>query len=150
MTSWHSDAGPFVTLPLVYTEHPDGRGHNLGMYRIQQHDDQTTGIHWQIHKGGGYHYFEAERTIPPLPLTLYIGGPPALILSAIAPLPEDIPELILTSLLLGDKLQMTKDPRGGHDLVSHAEFAIKGHCSTTSAQTGGALRRSLRLQLTPT
>ncbi len=126
LTSWHSDAGPFVTLPLVYTEHPDGRGHNLGMYRIQRHDDQTTGIHWQIHKGGGYHYFEAESSNRPLPLTLYIGGPPALILSAIAPLPEDIPELILTSLLLGEKLQMTKDPHGGHNLVSHAEFAIKG------------------------
>lgn len=126
LTSWHSDAGPFVTLPLVYTEHPDGRGHNLGMYRIQQHDDQTTGIHWQIHKGGGYHYFEAEKSNRPLPLTLYIGGPPALILSAIAPLPEDIPELILTSLLLGEKLQMTRDPRGGHNLVSHVEFAVKG------------------------
>lgn len=126
LTSWHSDAGPFVTLPLVYTEHPGGRGHNLGMYRIQLHDDQTTGIHWQIHKGGGYHYYEAERMNSPLPLTLFIGGPPALILSAIAPLPEDIPELILTSLLLGKKLRMTRDPRGGHDLVSHAEFAIKG------------------------
>lgn len=126
LTSWHSDAGPFVTLPLVYTEHPDGRGHNLGMYRIQRFDDETTGIHWQIHKGGGYHYFEAEKTNRALPLTLYIGGPPALILSAIAPLPEDIPELILTSLLLGEKLRMTRDPLGGHDLVSHAEFAIKG------------------------
>ena len=126
LTSWHSDGGPFVTLPLVYTEHPEGRGHNLGMYRIQRYDDSTTGIHWQIHKGGGYHYFEAERRNTVLPLTLYIGGPPALMLAAIAPLPEDIPELILTSLLLGDKLEMTADPRGGHKLVAHAEFAIKG------------------------
>jgi 4-hydroxybenzoate decarboxylase subunit C len=126
LTSWHSDGGPFVTLPLVYTEHPEGRGHNLGMYRIQRFDDSATGIHWQIHKGGGYHYFEAERRNKALPLTLYIGGPPALMLAAIAPLPEDIPELILTSLLLGDKLDMTADPRGGHDLVAHAEFAIKG------------------------
>jgi 4-hydroxybenzoate decarboxylase subunit C len=126
LTSWHSDAGAFVTLPLVYTEHPEGKGHNLGMYRIQRYDDATTGIHWQIHKGGGYHYFESERLGRPLPLTLYIGGPPALMLSAIAPLPEDIPELILTSLLLGDKLKMTNDPRGGHKLVAHAEFAIKG------------------------
>lgn len=126
LTSWHSDGGPFVTLPLVYTEHPDGRGHNLGMYRIQRHDECTTGIHWQIHKGGGYHYFEAEKKNKALPLTLYIGGPPALMLSAIAPLPEDIPELILSSLLLGEKLQMTTDPLGGHDLVAHTEFAIKG------------------------
>ncbi len=126
LTSWHSDGGPFVTLPLVYTEHPDGRGHNLGMYRIQRHDDTSTGIHWQIHKGGGYHYHEAEKLNQALPLTLYIGGPPALMLSAIAPLPEDIPELMLTSLLIGKKLAMVADPRGGHRLVANAEFAIKG------------------------
>ncbi|HIP37921.1 MAG TPA: 4-hydroxybenzoate decarboxylase, partial [Desulfocapsa sulfexigens] len=98
LTSWHSDGGAFVTLPQVYTEHPEGKGHNLGMYRIQRFDDQTTGIHWQIHKGGGYHYHAAEQLNQPLPMTLYIGGPPALMLSAIAPLPEDIPELMLTSL----------------------------------------------------
>lgn len=126
LTSWHSDGGPFVTLPLVYTEHPGGRGHNLGMYRIQRHDDATTGIHWQIHKGGGYHYYEAEKLNKALPMTLFIGGPPALMLAAIAPLPEDLPELMLTSLLIGDKLQMTRDPLGGHRLVANVEFAIKG------------------------
>ncbi|MEN8189498.1 MAG: UbiD family decarboxylase [Thermodesulfobacteriota bacterium] len=126
LTSWHSDGGPFVTLPLVYTEHPDGRGHNLGMYRIQRHDATSTGIHWQIHKGGGYHYHEAEKLNQPLPMTLYIGGPPALMLSAIAPLPEDIPELMLSSLLIGDKLAMTDDPLGGHRLVAGVEFAVKG------------------------
>ena len=126
LTSWHSDGGPFVTLPLVYTEHPDGSGSNLGMYRIQRHNDTTTGMHWQIHKGGGYHHFEAERRNIPLPVTLYIGGPPALMVSAVAPLPEDLPELIFASLLMGGKLQMTRDPLGGHDLIAHAEFAIKG------------------------
>ncbi|RUM34334.1 MAG: 4-hydroxybenzoate decarboxylase [Desulfobulbus sp.] len=126
LTSWHSDGGAFVTLPLVYTEHPDGRGHNLGMYRIQRYDNSTTGIHWQIHKGGGYHYFAAEQHNQPLPMTLFIGGPPALMLSAIAPLPEDIPELMLASLLQGRKLDMAKDPLGGHRLVAEAEFAVKG------------------------
>ena len=126
LTSWHSDGGPFVTLPLVYTEHPDGLGHNLGMYRIQRYDDTTTGIHWQIHKGGGYHYHAAEQKNQPLPMTLYIGGPPALMLAAIAPLPENIPELMLASLLQGKKLGMAADPEGGHRLVAEAEFAIKG------------------------
>ncbi len=126
LTSWHSDGGAFVTLPLVYTEHPDGRGHNLGMYRIQRYDDSTTGIHWQIHKGGGYHYYEAEQRNQPLPMTLFIGGPPALMLAAIAPLPEDIPELMLASLLQGKKLGMANDPLGGHRLVAEAEFAVKG------------------------
>ncbi|MDG4475244.1 UbiD family decarboxylase [Thiovibrio frasassiensis] len=126
LTSWATDGGAFVTLPLVYTEHPDGRGHNLGMYRIQRYDDRTTGIHWQIHKGGGYHYHAAERRNEALPMTLFIGGPPALMLAAIAPLPENIPELMLASLLLGEKLPITRDPAGGHPLVAHAEFAAKG------------------------
>jgi 3-polyprenyl-4-hydroxybenzoate decarboxylase len=96
------------------------------MYRIQRYDDTSTGIHWQIHKGGGYHYFEAEQRNQPLDMTLFIGGPPALMLAAIAPLPEDIPELMLASLLQGKKLAMAKDPLGGHRLVAEAEFAIKG------------------------
>ncbi|MFU8819440.1 MAG: UbiD family decarboxylase, partial [Desulfurivibrio sp.] len=126
LTSWPGDGGPFVTLPLVYTEDPGGRGHNLGMYRIQRYDDTTTGIHWQIHKGGGYHYHEAEKLDQALPLTLFIGGPPALMMAAIAPLPENIPELLLASLILGKKLPLVKDPLGGHPLVAGAEFAAKG------------------------
>lgn len=126
LTSWETDGGAFVTLPLVYTEHPGGRGHNLGMYRIQRYDDTTTGIHWQIHKGGGYHYHEAECRNESLPLSLFIGGPPALIMSAIAPLPENLPELMLASLLLGEKLPMVKDPFGGHTMVANVEFAAKG------------------------
>ena len=138
LTSWKTDGGAFVTLPLVYTEHPDGRGHNLGMYRVQRYDDATTGIHWQIHKGGGYHYHEAEKRNEDLPVTLFIGGPPALMMAAIAPLPENIPELILASLLLGDKLEMTKDPAGGHPLVAHAEFAAKGFVSPHERRPEGA------------
>ena len=126
VTSWKSDGGPFVTLPLVYTEHPETGIHNLGMYRIQVYDKETTGIHWQIHKGGGFHYSVAEKQKKHLPLNLYIGGPPALILSAIAPLPENVPELILASLLYGQKIETTKDPHGGYDLISEVEFAFVG------------------------
>ncbi|TGU57677.1 UbiD family decarboxylase, partial [Mesorhizobium sp. M00.F.Ca.ET.186.01.1.1] len=97
LTSWHLDGGPFVTLPLVYTEHPDTKDHNLGMYRIQIYDKNTTGMHWQIQKGGGFHYHEAEKRNQALPVTLTIGGPPALIVSAIAPLPEMVPELVFAS-----------------------------------------------------
>ncbi len=138
LTSWKTDGGAFVTLPLVYTEHPDGRGHNLGMYRIQRYDDSHTGIHWQIHKGGGYHYHEAEKRNEDLPVTLFIGGPPALMMAAIAPLPENIPELMLASLLLGDKLELAKDPAGGHPLVAHAEFAAKGFVPPHQRRPEGA------------
>ncbi|HEX8493152.1 MAG TPA: UbiD family decarboxylase [Pyrinomonadaceae bacterium] len=129
LTTWQEDGGPFFTLPLVYTEHPSTRKHNLGMYRMQRYDASTTGIHWQIHKGGGFHYHEAESVGQPLPLTMFLGGPPALILAAIAPLPEDVPELVLASVLAGEKVLMMKNPLGEnrHRLVAEAEFALVGH-----------------------
>ncbi len=128
LTTWQEDGGPFITLPLVYTENPVTRKHNLGIYRLQVYDAQTTGLHWQIQKGGGFHYAEAERLGQPLPVTVFLGGPPALILAAIAPLPEDVPELALASLLAGEKLKMARNPLGGpHRLAAEAEFALVGH-----------------------
>ncbi|MFS1514051.1 menaquinone biosynthesis decarboxylase [Chengkuizengella sp. SCS-71B] len=126
ITSWQEDGGPFFTLPLVYTEHPETKDHNLGMYRMQVYDDQTTGMHWQIHKGGGFHYHEAEKKNEPFPVTVFLGGPPALIASAIAPVPEHLPELLLTSLILGKKLKTVDNPHGDHRLIADAEFAIHG------------------------
>ncbi|MGI9166701.1 MAG: UbiD family decarboxylase [Pyrinomonadaceae bacterium] len=127
LTTWQEDGGPFITLPLVYTENPFTKKHNLGIYRLQVYDARSTGLHWQIQKGGGFHYQEAEALGQNLPVTVFLGGPPALILAAIAPLPEDVPELILASLLAGQKLRMTKNPLGeGHRLAAEAEFALVG------------------------
>ncbi|CAN5349726.1 UbiD family decarboxylase [soil metagenome] len=123
---WPEDGGHFITLPLVYTESPDHKKSNLGMYRIQRYSDTETGMHWQIGKGGGFHYHQAEQRGEALPVTIFIGGPPALVLSAIAPLPEDVPELLLGSLLLGEKLKLCKNPAGPHPLIAEAEFALVG------------------------
>lgn len=124
---WHEDGGHFVTLPLVYTESPVSGKHNLGMYRIQRYDEKTTGIHWQIGKGGGFHHFEAEQLGKSLPINIIVGGPPALILAAIAPLPEDVPELMLASLLANGKIATAKNPLAdGLRLVAEAEFIICG------------------------
>ena len=125
LTTWPDDGGPFVTLPLVYTEHPDGRGHNLGIYRLHVHDRTTTGMHWQIGKGGGFHYHVAESRGDALPVTVFLGGPPALMLAAIAPLPENVPELVLASLIAGRRLPVVRG-RWPHPLVADAEFALIG------------------------
>jgi len=165
LTCWPEDGGPFITLPLVYTEHPgtgqtdpdrrrsetsrrtegtnnnndneprngpeapgtrgSGRS-NLGMYRLQVHDPRSTGMHWQIGKGGGFHYSVAESQGASLPATVFLGGPPALMLAAIAPLPENVPELMLASLIAGQRLERCPGP-GVHPLVASAEIALVGH-----------------------
>jgi len=127
ITTWQEDGGPFITLPLVYTEHPVTNKHNLGIYRMQVYDAQSAGLHWQIQKGGGFHYHAAEQLGRPLPVTVFLGGPPALLVSAIAPLPENVPELMLASLLSGRKLGVTKTSESPHRLVAEAEFALVGN-----------------------
>jgi 4-hydroxybenzoate decarboxylase subunit C len=126
LTTWKEDGGPFITLPLVYTEHPENHISNLGMYRMQRYDDSTTGLHCQIGKGGGYHMHAAAELGRKLPVNVSIGGPPALILSAIAPLPENVPEVLLASLVLGKKLALAANPFGPLPVFANAEFVLVG------------------------
>ena len=84
-------------------------------------------MHWQIGKGGGFHYQVAEARGQALPATVFLGGPPALILAAIAPLPENVPEMMLASLIAGQRLPQVPGPNGHpHPLVATAEFALMG------------------------
>lgn len=127
LTTWKRDGGPFVTLPLVLTGHPENGGLNLGMYRAQLFDDGGVGMHAQIGKGGGFHLAEAERLGQPLPVHIHVGGPPALVLAAIAPLPENVPEVLLASLVLGKRLELCGGRSIGKlPLVARSEFVLAG------------------------
>ncbi|HWP97953.1 MAG TPA: UbiD family decarboxylase [Syntrophomonadaceae bacterium] len=126
LTSWQDDGGAFFTLPLVYTEKPGTNEHNLGMYRMQVHSENQTGMHWQIHKGGGFHHYEAEKANQAMPVTVFLGGPPAMTIAAITALPEPLPELLYASFLLGDKINLVDVPGCAHPLVAEAEFALCG------------------------
>ncbi len=124
--SWEKDGGAFVTLPLVYTESPVTGKNNLGMYRVQLFNKNQAGMHIQINRGGGFHYHEAESRNMALPASVFIGGPPALTIAAIAPLPEDIPEIVFASLLMGGKIDVWKSGELGKTLLLDADFAISG------------------------
>ena len=121
------DGGSFLTLPLAYSEHPVSGKANIGMYRNQIFDDGLAGMHFQIHRGMGFHYHEAEKKNNSLPVNVFLGGPPSLIMSAIAPLPENIPEAVLASLLQGNKLRILKNPEISLlPVIADAEFALIG------------------------
>lgn len=137
LTTWPLDGGPFITLPLVYTEHPTTRVHNLGMYRIQRFDDSTTGLHCQIGKGGGFHLLAAKDLGQKLPVQITIGGPPALILAAIAPLPEQVPELLFASFVMGGKVPLVDNPYGPLPLIESADFTLIGEVDPTEMRPEG-------------
>lgn len=137
LRTWQRDGGPFVTLPLVYTEPVIGGPSNLGMYRAQVFDDNAVGLHFQIGKGGGFHLSEAQALNRPLPVNLHVGGPPALMLAAIAPLPENAPELLLASLAEGKRLGMCDNPAGPLPLIAAAEFCLVGQVQPGASRPEG-------------
>ncbi len=132
--SWPDDGGAFVTLPQVYSEDPDRPGlakSNLGMYRVQlsgndYEPDREAGLHYQIHRGIGVHHSAAIRRGVALRASVFVGGPPAMTVAAVMPLPEGLPELAFAGALGGRRVRMVADPGGGLPIPAEADFAIVG------------------------
>jgi 4-hydroxy-3-polyprenylbenzoate decarboxylase len=130
---WPADGGAFITLPEVYTEDADrpGLGHsNLGMYRVQlsggsYQPDREVGLHYQIHRGVGVHHAAALRRGVPFRANIFVGGPPALMLAAVMPLPEGLPELAFAGALGGRRVSVIDMP-GALPLIAEADFCISG------------------------
>lgn len=133
LVSWPMDGGAYVTLPQVYTEHPAKPGFfqsNLGMYRVQISGrgfspDAEAGLHYQIHRGIGPHHAEALARGIDLPVAVSIGGPPALALAALFPLPENLPEICLAGLLAGHRIPMATNA-GPLPVPAESDFVIVG------------------------
>ncbi len=126
LTSWPHDGGPFVTWPMVLTEHPVTGGRNLGTYRLHVFDARTTGMHMQIQKGGGFHYHEAEAIGRALPACVVLGGDPILMLASVAPLPENIDELAFAAYLRGAPLPVTRAVSVPLFVPAMADFVLEG------------------------
>ncbi len=131
--SWPDDGGAFITLPLVYSESPvkpGWRHANLGMYRIQLSGgcyavDREVGLHYQLHRGIGVHHAEALEKKEPLRVNVFVGGPPALSVAAVMPLPEGMPELAFAGLLGGRRLNVIRRP-GQLPIPAEVDFCLSG------------------------
>ncbi len=136
LVGWPQDGGAFITLPLVYTESPDAPGpvrSNLGMYRVQisggaYEQDREAGLHYQIQRGIGVHHAEAIRRGEPLRVRVFVGGPPALSVAAVMPLPEGLSELFFAGMLGGRAVRLARDKHDTRALpfIAEADFCISG------------------------
>lgn len=131
LVSWPRDAGPFITLPLVYSEAPGGgKSANLGMYRVQlsgnSYAEDEVGMHYQIHRGIGAHHAKAIEYDMDLPVHVYVGGPPALTVAAVMPLPAGINELLFAGLLGGRRANLASCPGFDLPVLSECDFLLKG------------------------
>jgi 4-hydroxy-3-polyprenylbenzoate decarboxylase len=134
LKSWPRDGGPFITLPQVYTEDPDHPGamrSNLGMYRVQLSGNQyaanrEAGLHYQIHRGIGVHHAAAIRRGETLRASVFVGGPPAMNVAAVMPLPEGFPELAFAGALAGRAVRLIR--RHGESAIhADADFCLTGY-----------------------
>lgn len=126
LTCWPDDGGPFVTLPMVFTHNPNTGRRNVGMYRVQIFDKATAGMHWQIHKVGAQHAREAAQNNQPIEAALCLGGDPCLPFCALAPLPEEIDEMIFAGFLRGKPVEMVKCETIDVEVPADCEYVIEG------------------------
>jgi 4-hydroxy-3-polyprenylbenzoate decarboxylase len=123
---WPDDGGPFITLPMVFTHNPNTGKRNVGMYRVQIYDKNTTGMHWQMHKVGAQHHREAAERQQRIEAAVCLGGDPVLPFCALAPLPEEIDEMMFAGFLRGKPMEMTKCETIDVEVPADCEYVIEG------------------------
>lgn len=128
LTCWPGDGGPFITLPQVVTRHPETGVRNVGMYRLQKVGARELLVHWQRHKGGAEHERTAQtRAQPRIPAAVVLGGDPACIWAASAPLPPDIDEYLLAGWLRGQPVEMVDCVTQPLSVPAAADMVIEGY-----------------------
>ena len=126
LTCWPDDGGPYITLPLVFTKDEGTGKRNVGMYRIQKQGPRETGMHWQRHKVGSRHYANFEAKGRDIPVAIVLGGDPAIIYSATAPLPDEIDEMVFAGFLRKKPVELVKCKTIDMEVPADAEFVIEG------------------------
>jgi 4-hydroxybenzoate decarboxylase subunit C len=123
---WPGDGGRFITQGEVFTYDPVDGKRNVGLYRLHVYDRATTGMHWQIQKGGGFHFYKAEKLDREFEVAVALGTDPALLLASVSALPEGMDEVMYASFLRGERIPMTRGKKVSIQVPSNAEFILEG------------------------
>ena len=133
LTCWPGDAGPFITLPMVFSKDPVKGTRNVGLYRMQIFDSRTTGMHWHLHKVGARHYQRQKETAGRLELAVCLGGDPAMIYAATAPLPDQIDEILFTGFLRKKSVALIKGITVDVEVPADSDIVIEGYVDPAAA-----------------
>lgn len=124
---WPQDGGRFFTLPLIFTKDPKTGIQNIGMYRLQVFDKNTTGMHWHLHKDGREIYESYKKRGGKMPVSVVLGCDPAITYAATAPLPKMIDEIMFAGFLRGKPIKQVKSITNDIYVPADAEFVIEGY-----------------------
>jgi 4-hydroxy-3-polyprenylbenzoate decarboxylase len=127
LTCWPEDAGPFITLPMVFSNDPLSGTRNVGLYRMQVFDQRTTGMHWHLHKVGARHFQHQKERSGKMELAACLGGDPAMIYAATAPLPDQIDEILFAGFLRKKAVELVKGITVDIAVPANSDIVIEGY-----------------------
>ena len=137
LTTWEEDGGPFITMGQVYTQSFDGEMVNLGMYRLQVHDKNHLGMHWQIHKDSSHFFDQYQKEGKKMPVSIAIGGDPLYTWCATAPLPYGVNELLLYGLIKKEPANLVKSLTTPLYIPEDVDYVIEGWVDTNEMRIEG-------------
>ena len=136
--TWPQDKAPFITLPLVITKNPVTGEKNIGMYRMQVYDSETTGMHWHIHKDGAEHYdrtrIGGKKTMD---VAVVLGTDPLTMFSAVAPLPSMIDEFSFSGLIAKRRLDIVRGKTVDLEYPKNFEIVLEGYIDPSETRVEG-------------
>ncbi len=134
LKTWPNDAGRFITLGLVATRHPETGVRNLGVYRMQILDDTHALMHWQKHKRGAQH---SEISGGKIDVAVIIGGEPATVFSAVAPVPEGLDKYLFAGITRRRGIKTVKCRTIDLEVPANAEIVLEGYVDSADLRDEG-------------
>jgi 4-hydroxy-3-polyprenylbenzoate decarboxylase len=117
----------YITLPQVFTTDHDGGTPNCGVYRVQVRGEREAAIQWKVGSGAARHAELFRREGKPMPVAIVLGGDPALLFSAMCPLPGDLDELTFAGFMRGAHLATSPCQTVPLQVPTGAEVIIEGY-----------------------
>ena len=124
---WPEDGGPYITLGGVLTRDPESGVRNVGLYRVQVIGANEVAMHWQRHKVGAAHWRRLAARGETMPVAVALGGDPASIYAASAPLPPSIDEFLFAGFLRHEPVRLAKAVTCDLDVPAEAELVLEGY-----------------------